>query len=1055
MRSLVTVLVAGLVFTSCGPPSVDEPPPGRSPASGRGVRRQALEPGDATYDSTWGTPTCATVSNRCDSAELLVGRGGYGPEPHEPNTVGGSCADGSSSAGSPIAALQRLVVFREDGTAFAAGQEVVVEATVRTSGTAADQSLDLYVAPDANHPSWTKVDTLFPPSQVGTFILTSRYLLPGPGRHVLRGVYRSNGRATAAVPCVLPNFGSNHTDHDDLVITVGESPDPTPPRVALTSPQEGATLERTATVTVEASDNFGVSRVELYDGDILLATATRAPYVLSWATRTASNGPHTLTARAHDVAGHVSTSAPVHVVLDNDLVAPQVSFVSPLDGATVRQTIPLQVQTHDDRGTDRVEFRVGNTVIGLGIAPSFSLDWNTRVASSHGAPGGPAGVSNGAHVLTATAYDAGGNASPPSTVNVVVNNDYTDPTNTLLSPTNGATLSGLVTVEATANDDQGLAEVRFHVDGVVVGIDTTPPYSLTWDSARVFNGSHTLAIQAWDLSGNYASGASILVVTDNAGNVRYDPLLKVPRCDAALASCDSLDILRSRAGGESNSPNTLDGCVDGNWTIHHGRAVNRIRVRREDGTPLAAGKRVRIEVDVWSVYALGESLDLYYTARAVRAATWTHLATLQPLAGGGQTLSAEYVLPAGELQAVRARFGTHGDLSWTVCQENNHTDRDDLVFAVGQEADTQPPDRVVLTAPAEGARVSGTVTVTASASDGFGVVAVDFLDGQTLMGTDTRAPFSVSWDSGKGPSGSHTLTARARDLAGNVTSSLPVTVTVINDLSVPGVALTSPAPEARLLRVVDLSAEASDPEGVIRVEFYADGRLIGSDTSAPFTCHCDTEITATGRTDLTARAYDAAGNVGVSAPVTVTVAVELQPPSVSFTAPTAGAKLGGSVMLSATATDSSGVSEVEFLVDGVLLGSDTTAPHGLSWNTLNVADGPHTLSARAIDAHGNAGTSSVQVMVDNAAPTVALTSPAQGSTLWLSATIQASASDNVGVTQVVFYDGTKVLGTDTSAPYSYNWNLLSVSKGNHTLTARAHDAVGNVTTSAAVTVKVN
>ncbi len=93
--------------------------------------------------------------------------------------------------------------------------------------------------------------------------------------------------------------------------------------------------------------------------------------------------------------------------------------------------------------------------------------------------------------------------------------------------------------------------------------------------------------------------------------------------------------------------------------------------------------------------------------------------------------------------------------------------------------------------------------------------------------------------------------------------------------------------------------------------------------------------------------------------------------------------------------------------------------------------------------------------MDNTAPTVALTAPGNGASLFLSTTLQASAADNVGVTQVVFYDGTKVLGTDTTAPYSYSWNLLSVTKGYLTLTARAHDAAGNVTTSAPVTVKVN
>jgi hypothetical protein len=56
---------------------------------------------------------------------------------------------------------------------------------------------------------------------------------------------------------------------------------------------------------------------------------------------------------------------------------------------------------------------------------------------------------------------------------------------------------------------------------------------------------------------------------------------------------------------------------------------------------------------------------------------------------------------------------------------------------------------------------------------------------------------------------------------------------------------------------------------------------------------------------------------------------------------------------------------------------------------------------------------------------------------------------------VVFYDGAAVIGTDTTAPYSVSWNILSAPKGWHTLTAKAFDPAGNVTTSVPISVKVN
>src|SRR5438477_5291054 len=94
--------------------------------------------------------------------------------------------------------------------------------------------------------------------------------------------------------------------------------------------------------------------------------------------------------------------------------------------------------------------------------------------------------------------------------------------------------------------------------------------------------------------------------------------------------------------------------------------------------------------------------------------------------------------------------------------------------------DATPPT-VSITSPASGATVGGTTTVTASASDNVGVVGVQFLlDGANLGAEDTASPYAVSWNTTTVSNGSHTLTAVARDAAGNRTTSSAVTVTVSN-----------------------------------------------------------------------------------------------------------------------------------------------------------------------------------------------------------------------------------------------------------------------------------
>src|SRR5439155_1127899 len=94
--------------------------------------------------------------------------------------------------------------------------------------------------------------------------------------------------------------------------------------------------------------------------------------------------------------------------------------------------------------------------------------------------------------------------------------------------------------------------------------------------------------------------------------------------------------------------------------------------------------------------------------------------------------------------------------------------------------DTAPPS-VTIASPSSGATVSRTIDVVATASDDVGVAGVQFrLDDADLGAEDTEAPYSVPWDTTTTSDGSHTLTAVARDAAGNVTIPEPVTVTVSN-----------------------------------------------------------------------------------------------------------------------------------------------------------------------------------------------------------------------------------------------------------------------------------
>ncbi|MFP2930549.1 M20/M25/M40 family metallo-hydrolase [Pyxidicoccus sp. 3LG] len=295
--------------------------------------------------------------------------------------------------------------------------------------------------------------------------------------------------------------------------------------------------------------------------------------------------------------------------------------------------------------------------------------------------------STGAHALKfariATAYMA---ELAEGTLTV---SDNTPPEVALTSPTSGATVTGSVSITATATDASGISRVEFLVDGVVRSTDNVSPYSFSWDTGAASNGAHTLEARAYDTVNNPQTSAPVAVTVNNPTSVAgYDPTLKAPRCFSVSESCDSGALLNGRGsmGPELNFPNTINNsCADGlSGTYRSDESNERIKVSTVDGTPFAPGKTVRIEASVWVYSTTPDKLDLYYTGNAnVPSPTfpaWTFIATLRPTAKGAQTLSTTYTLPAGTVQAVRARYRYNGSAS--ACGTGSYNDHDDLIFAV-------------------------------------------------------------------------------------------------------------------------------------------------------------------------------------------------------------------------------------------------------------------------------------------------------------------------------------------------------------------------------------
>lgn len=217
----------------------------------------------------------------------------------------------------------------------------------------------------------------------------------------------------------------------------------------------------------------------------------------------------------------------------------------------------------------------------------------------------------------------------------------------------------------------------------------------TGDESWVYSENETERnkhIISWSASDNFElvrTKISYTTFNSALGNIataQFNSLYQAPMCNELCEECDSASLLMGRgtmqSGNELNQPNTINGsCADGSSGIFHSDpSIDRIRIHTTNGLPLKSGESATIAVTVWAgAVPASEYLDVYY-ATDIDNPTWTFVATLQPSFTGTNTLSTSYVLPGGQIQAIRAQYRNTGTAS--DCAIGDAIDHDDLIFRV-------------------------------------------------------------------------------------------------------------------------------------------------------------------------------------------------------------------------------------------------------------------------------------------------------------------------------------------------------------------------------------
>lgn len=190
-----------------------------------------------------------------------------------------------------------------------------------------------------------------------------------------------------------------------VVSAVAPVVDSTAPSVAVTTPVGGSAVAGLVAVDVGASDNVGVTRVDLRVNGKVLASDSAQPFQFTWDSKLVANGSATIDAVAYDAAGNSKTSAGVVVNVANTVVVdttpPVVTVVNPVGGAKVSGTVQVSVSASDNKGVAGLSqtLYVDGKLVASASGGSLSYSWNVRKAAS------------GAHTLQAVAKDAAGNTT--------------------------------------------------------------------------------------------------------------------------------------------------------------------------------------------------------------------------------------------------------------------------------------------------------------------------------------------------------------------------------------------------------------------------------------------------------------------------------------------------------------------------------------------------------------------------------------------------------------------------------------------------------------------
>jgi hypothetical protein len=675
-----------------------------------------------------------------------------------------------------------------------------------------------------------------------------------------------------------------------------------PMSVTLTAPAPDATFDYRTPVVGSATVAGGTApyAVQFYLDNVAQgAPLTVPPFEYNFGPLTP--GDHTIRVTVQDAAGWRSNSA-VHTV---HVIGPLTAMLQPADGTSYNYGQALRLTATLAWGTApfTLTFLTNGDPAGVLAAEPWVLDLGVV----------PVGVYTCVvHVIDSTLPTPQEAFSSTNVITILDN-----PLSVVItSPADGQKVSqgAMVSAELTVGPPV-TARVEFFLDGVSLGVDTSPPYAVSLGNPSL--GLHSLYALATDTLGRQAYSPTnwVTVIPPTGGLVGttgytnsfavQPPASEWATVSRAGAAADTYDMdqdvnamitasaVTNRTVASEENPPAAN--ASATWSSAGGYLQTRPtgnrytvlmgKFQNDSGT-----NATQITISYQLTIAAGGTGEdsgmgtrVYYSLTGATG-SWVNLPAFST------TTSENTQLLLSTNLTLNWPNGASLFLAWVddnasatgigIADPAQQIDN----FFIGITAGTpvRSPLQVSLVSPTNGADFLGPAAIrleAAASSDDGTVTNVTFLADGIELGQLTASPWRLDWVAP--PLGLHNLSAVAADDQGRWQTSAPISIVVYDAAGSPWVQITSPPDGTQIEGPTNLwvSAFASAPAGVTNVQFWANDQLIGETDTSPYAVLWSAPF---GSSTLQAVAFDALGRSGTSAPVRVTITI----PPTNTVAPT-------------------------------------------------------------------------------------------------------------------------------------------------------------------------